>query len=74
MPVLLDKFCIFKIIFKVGHLLDDLPVTLWLGMVPTVIVESNGSGGGCPSSYDSVGVEYSSLLSTSEGGIPAGRT
>ena len=56
MPVLLDKFCIFKIIFKVGHLLDDLPFALWLRMIPTVRVESKGLWGGCPSPHDSLAV------------------
>ena len=36
--------------------MDDLPFALWLGMIPTVRVESKGSGGGGPSLCDSVGV------------------
>ena len=36
--------------------MDDLPFALWLGMIPTVRVESKGSGGGGPSPCDSVGV------------------
>ena len=36
--------------------MDDLPFALWLGMIPTVRVESKGSGGGCSSPCDSVGV------------------
>ena len=36
--------------------MDDLPVALWLGMIPTVRVESKGSGGGNPSPCGSVGV------------------
>ena len=36
--------------------MDDLPFGLWLGMIPTVRVESKGSGGGDPSLCDSVGV------------------
>ena len=56
MPGLLDKFCSILNTIKVGHLLDDLPFALWLGMIPTVRVESKGSGGGGPSPCDSVGV------------------
>ena len=56
MPGLLDKFCSILNTIKVGHLLDDLPFALWLGMIPTVRVESKGSGGGCTSPCDSVGV------------------
>ena len=36
--------------------MDDLPFALWLGMIPTVRVESKGSGVGSPSPCDSVGV------------------
>ena len=36
--------------------MDDLPFALWLGMIPTVRVESKDSGGGGPSPCDSVGV------------------
>ena len=50
MPGLLDKFC------KVGHLLDDLPFALWLGMILTVRVEPKAPGGGCPSPCDSLTV------------------
>ena len=56
MPGLLDKFCSILNTIKVGHLLDDLPFALWLGIIPTVREESKGSGGGCPSPCDSVGV------------------
>ena len=56
MPGLLDKFCSILNTIKVGHLLDDLPFALWLGMIPTVRVEAKGSGGGGPSPCDSVGV------------------
>ena len=67
MPGLLDKFCSILKTIKVGHLLDDLPFALWLGMIPTVRVESMGSGGCGPSPCDSVGV------SAAGAGIPAGR-
>ena len=56
MPGLLDKFCCILHTIKVGRLLDDLPFALWLGMIPTVRVESTGSGGCGPSPCDSVGV------------------
>ena len=36
--------------------MDDLPFSLWLGMIPTVRVKSKGSGGCGPSPCDSVGV------------------
>ena len=36
--------------------MDDLPFALWLGMIRTVRVESMCSGGGRPSTCDSVGV------------------
>ena len=73
MPVLLDKFCIFKIIFKVGHLLDDLPFALWLRMMPTLKVESKGLWGRLSFSLWLIS-EYSSLPSTSGAGIRAGIT
>ena len=56
MPGLLDKFCSILNTIKIGHLLDDLPFALWLGIIPTVRVESKDSGGGGPSPCDSVGV------------------
>ena len=56
MPELLDKFCSILNNIKVGHLLDDLPFALWLGMIPTVRVESMGSGGCSPSPCNSVGM------------------
>ena len=56
MPGLLDKLGSILNTIKVGHLLDNLPFALWLGMTPTVRVESKGSGGGCTSPCDSVGV------------------
>ena len=78
MPVLLDKFCIFKIIFKVGHLLDDLPFALLLGMILTirvaVRVESKGLWRRLSLSLLLISSEYSTLPSTSATGIPAGRT
>ena len=43
--------------------MDDLPFALWLGMIPTVRVESKGSGGGDPSLCDSVGVSTALSLS-----------
>ena len=73
MPVLLDKFCIFKIIFKVGHLLDDLPFAPWLGMMPTVREESKGLWGRLSFSLSVISSEYSSVPTTSGAGIPAGR-
>ena len=56
MPGLLDKLGSILNTIKVGHLLDNLPFALWLGIIPTVRVESKGSGGGCTSPCDSVGV------------------
>ena len=35
----------FKYFIKEGHLLDDLPFGLWLGMILTVRVESMGLWG-----------------------------
>ena len=55
MPGLLDKFCSILNTIKVGHLLDDLPFALWLGMIPTVRVESKGFWGR-PSPCESLGV------------------
>ena len=63
MPGLLDKFCCILHTIKVGRLLDDLPFALWLRMIPTVRVESKGSGGGDPSLCDSVGVSTALSLS-----------
>ena len=56
MPGLLDKFCSILNTVQSRSSLDDLPFALWLGMIPTVRVESKGSGGGGPSPCDSVGV------------------
>ena len=41
-PGLLDKFCTIINTIKLGHLLDDLPFALWLGMIPAVSMESKG--------------------------------
>ena len=56
MPGLLDKLGSILNTIKVGHLLDNLPFALWLGMTPTFRVESMGFGGCGPSPCDSVGV------------------
>ena len=43
MPGLLEKFCLRVLnTIKVGHRLDHLPFALWLGMMPTLRVESKG--------------------------------
>ena len=52
--------------------MDDLPLALWLGMIPTVTVESKGLWRMLAISH--IRSEYSSLPSTSGAGIPAGIT
>ena len=54
--------------------MDDLPFALWLGMIPTVRVESKGLWGRLFLSLWLISSEYSSLPSTSGAGITAERT
>ena len=66
MPGLLDKFCSILNTIKVGHLLDDLPFALWLGMIPTVRVESKGPWGRLSLSLWLISSEYGSIPSCPE--------
>ena len=53
--------------------MDDLPFALWLGMIPTVRVESKGSWGRLSRSPWLISSEYSSIPSTSGVEIKARR-